>query len=72
MLKKSFLTHMYCMALKVYACSEAARGPKTFLNIFCKGLQQNEPSMAVVLIPISTHPNTHGYSFILKAGSAFT
>jgi hypothetical protein len=23
------------MALKVYTCEEAARGPKTFLNIFC-------------------------------------
>jgi hypothetical protein len=37
---------MYCMALKVYTCEEAARGPKTFLNIFCKLLQQNEPSPA--------------------------
>jgi hypothetical protein len=30
----------------VYTCDEAARGPKTFLNIFCKLLQQNEPSPA--------------------------
>jgi hypothetical protein len=30
----------------VYTCEEAARGPKTFLNIFCKLLQQNEPSPA--------------------------
>jgi hypothetical protein len=37
---------MYCMALKVYTCQEAASGPKTFLNIFCKLLQQNEPSPA--------------------------
>jgi hypothetical protein len=37
---------MYCMTLKVYTCEEAARGPKTFLNIFCKLLQQNEPSPA--------------------------
>jgi hypothetical protein len=42
--KKSFLTHMYSMALKVYTCQEAASGPKTFSNIFCKLLQQNEPS----------------------------
>jgi hypothetical protein len=35
---------MYCMALKVYTCQEAASGPKTFLNIFCTLLQQNEPS----------------------------
>jgi hypothetical protein len=32
--KKSFLTHLYCMALKVYTCEEAARGPKTFLKIY--------------------------------------
>jgi hypothetical protein len=37
---------MYCMALKVYTCQEAASGPITFLNIFCKLLQQNEPSPA--------------------------
>jgi hypothetical protein len=37
---------MYCMALKVYTCQEVASGPKTFLNIFCKLLQQNEPSPA--------------------------
>jgi hypothetical protein len=37
---------MYCMALKVYTCQEAASGPKTFLSIFCKLLQQNEPSLA--------------------------
>jgi hypothetical protein len=37
---------MYCMALKVYTCEEAGRGPKTFLNIFCKLLQQKEPSPA--------------------------
>jgi hypothetical protein len=37
---------MYCMALKVYTCEEAARGPKTCLNIFYKLLQQNEPSPA--------------------------
>jgi hypothetical protein len=43
---KSFLTHMYCMALKVYTCEEAASGPKTILNIFCKLLQQKEPSPA--------------------------
>jgi hypothetical protein len=34
------------MALKVYTCEETARGPKTILNIFCKLLQQNEPSPA--------------------------
>jgi hypothetical protein len=38
--------YRYCMALKVYTCQEAASGPKTFLNIFCKLLQQNEPSPA--------------------------
>jgi hypothetical protein len=37
---------MYSMALKVYTCEEAARGPKMFLNIFCKLLQQKEPSPA--------------------------
>jgi hypothetical protein len=37
---------MYCMALKEYTCEEAASGPKTFLNIFCKLLQQKEPSPA--------------------------
>jgi hypothetical protein len=37
---------MYCMALKVYTCQEAASGPKTFSNMFCKLLQQNEPSPA--------------------------
>jgi hypothetical protein len=49
---------MYCMALKVYTCAEAASGPKTFLNIFCKLLQQKRtfPCLTVVLIPISTHP----------------
>jgi hypothetical protein len=49
---------MYCMALKVYTCQEAASGTKTFLNIFCKLLQQKRtfPSLTVVLIPISTHP----------------
>jgi hypothetical protein len=44
--KKSCLTHMYYMALKAYTCQEAASGPKTFLNIFCTLLQQNEPSPA--------------------------
>jgi hypothetical protein len=60
--KKSFFTHMYCMAIKVYTCEEAASGPKTFLNIFCKLLQQKEPSpsLTVVLIPISNHPSIHG------------
>jgi hypothetical protein len=28
------------MALKVYTCQEAASGPKTFLNIFCKLLHK--------------------------------
>jgi hypothetical protein len=37
---------MYCMALKVYTFQEAASGAKTFLNIFCKLLQQNEHSPA--------------------------
>jgi hypothetical protein len=37
---------MYCIALKVYTCEEVARGPKTFLNMFCKLLHQNEPSPA--------------------------
>jgi hypothetical protein len=27
---------MYCMALKVYTCEEAAMGPKTCLNMFCR------------------------------------
>jgi hypothetical protein len=44
--KNSFLTHMYGMTLKVYTCQEAASGPKTFLNTFCKLLQQNESSPA--------------------------
>jgi hypothetical protein len=34
------------MALKVYTCDEAASGPKKFLKIFCKLLQQKEPSPA--------------------------
>jgi hypothetical protein len=37
---------MYCMALKVYTCEEAASGPNTFLNIFFKLLQQKETSPA--------------------------
>jgi hypothetical protein len=37
---------MYCTALKVYTCEEAASGPKTFLRLFCKLLEQNEPSPA--------------------------
>jgi hypothetical protein len=44
--QKSTHPNMYCMALKVYTCQEAAGGPKTFLNIFCQLLQQNEPSPA--------------------------
>jgi hypothetical protein len=55
---------MYCMALKVYTCQEAASGPKTFLNIqyfanFCN--KMNLPNLTVVLIPISTHPNAHTF-----------
>jgi hypothetical protein len=41
--KKSFLTFMYCMVLKVYTCEEAARGPKTFLNIFCNKMNLPQP-----------------------------
>jgi hypothetical protein len=43
---------MYCMTLKVYTCQEAASGPKTFLNIFFKLLQQNEPS------PLNPQPDS--------------
>jgi hypothetical protein len=34
---------MYCMPLKVYTCEEAARGPKTFLNIFCNKMNLPQP-----------------------------
>jgi hypothetical protein len=52
---------MHCMALKVYTCGEAANEPKTFVNIFCIlqtfATKRTFPSLRVVLILISTHPN---------------
>jgi hypothetical protein len=59
---------MYCMALKVYTCQEAARGPKTFVNIFCKLLQHNEPSPAYCTVTdISQYRLRFGSSLLYKS-----
>jgi hypothetical protein len=49
---------MYCMALEVYTCQEAASGPKTFFKHILQtfATKWTFPSLTVVLIPISTHP----------------
>jgi hypothetical protein len=59
----------YFLAKNVYACEEAASGPKTFLNKFFKLLQENAQytSLITVLvtISISTHPTVHVHFLML-------